>query len=62
MSSRAEMVSDLREVSKFALDTGDEMDFRCCSCYTFLNKVCERCSRCGAGPYRPCVHCDFDLR
>jgi len=62
VSSKAEMVSDLRISPNFSFDAGNELDFRCCSCYTYLNRVCERCSRCGASPYRPCVHCDFDLR
>jgi hypothetical protein len=62
MSNKAEMVSDLRNISSFSFDIGNELDFRCCSCYTYLNKVCDRCSRCGASPYRPCVHCDLDLR
>ena len=62
MSSMAEMISGLQRISDFPFDVGNELDLRCCSCYTYLNKICERCSRCGAGPYRPCVHCDLDLR
>ena len=62
MSNEAEVVSDLRSASNFSFDTENNVDFRCCSCYTYLNKVCERCSRCGSNSYAPCVHCDLDLR
>ena len=62
MSNKGELVSDLRIDPNFSFDAGNEMDLRCCSCYTYLNKICERCPLCGASPYRPCVHCDFDLR
>jgi len=62
VSSKVEMVSDLHSISDFSLDGGSELDLRCCSCYTYLNKICERCSRCGASPYMPCVHCELDLR
>ena len=61
MSNKAEVVSGLRDVSNFSFDTGNEVDFRCCSCYTYLNKVCERCLRCGSSSYAACVHCDLDL-
>ena len=45
MSSKVEMVSDLHSISGFSLDGGSELDLRCCSCYTYLNKICERCSQ-----------------
>ena len=64
MSSRG-VTSTLLEdppLQRGSFPNNDELDFPCANCYAYLNRNCERCSRCASPKYTPCLHCDLDLR
>lgn len=48
-------------VTSFDVDF-EAVEVRCGNCYSYWNRVCSRCSRCGSQEYTPCLHCDLNLR